>query len=93
MEFRNVASRWQLDPHRIPLCPPVGIVLCQPAAHFVGLHPNHSIVGSVVVERPAEHFSPNHALSQTVQAPGEGVPDDQAQKILRSLGARERFAG
>jgi hypothetical protein len=72
------------DPH-------FGIVLRKTAANFVCLDPNYRIIRRVVIDGAAEHLGADHALSQIIQPPGQGVLNNQAEKVLGPLAARKRL--
>jgi hypothetical protein len=68
------------------------VVLGQLSPDFRRLNPDHRIVGGVVVDPSAEHFGPDYALAQVIQAAGQRVFHDQLEKVLGSFTTRERLA-
>src|ERR1017187_295864 len=68
------------------------IVLRQPLPHLGRPHPNHGVVGGLVIRAAAEYFGPDDPFAKKIVFPGERVLDYILQKALALARSPKRRA-
>jgi hypothetical protein len=91
MEFRNVGAGEKVDADYWGNFG-FSVILRKPLSNFRRADTHDSVIRSVVIGGPVEHFYADHALTQFVQITGQGVVYYEPEKVLAALAPGEGIA-